>query len=241
MVIAMSKVVTIAMQDSHTNAVNDWTFTVYPFNELVAILNLENPKTAKDVINRVLNKFREHNPNVEHGWWDTSFENFIALGALFGVTINDIMFGGFHSQGSGASFTGTYEYKKGGLKAVMAEYPLDIQLHNIVRALQRVQRRNFYKLRVAITHRHSYTRFNAQAMAFDVVYKDTWCPPESADTDDDIGAALMDFANWIYNRLEDEYNYLISDEVLIEHIENNDYLFHANGVLYRPLEKHMME
>ena len=44
-----------------------------------------------------------------------------------------------------------------------------------------------------------------------------------------VREALRAFMQWIYTRLEAEYDYLQSDEVIIESIDANGYEFTANG------------
>ena len=99
-------------------------------------------------------------------WWsadldyDCIYEDAATIADLFGLDIRrtrktlmngghrydpTIYWSGFWSQGDGASFEGTYKYKKGALKAVKA-YCGDAEVHRIVNGLQDVQRRHFYKL-----------------------------------------------------------------------------------------------
>lgn len=47
--------------------------------------------------------------------------------------------------------------------------------------------------------------------------------------EDDVAEALRDLARWLYGKLEDEYDYLTSDETVDEAIAANGYSFTEDG------------
>jgi len=51
----------------------------------------------------------------------------------------------------------------------------------------------------------------------------------TADAEDEISESLRDLARWLYGRLEAEYDYLTSDEVVDEAIMANEYTFTGAG------------
>lgn len=157
--------------------------------------------------------------NATHDWYEFVFEDVITIGRLFGLNIDKIYFSGFWSQGDGASFEGDYCYKKGGLKAVKEYAPQDTELHGIVKALQNEQSKNFYRSTATITQQGRYCHENT--MLIDI---------ENGD-DDCFSYLLRDYACWIYKKLEAEYNYLTSEQQIIETIQANDYEFTENGDL----------
>lgn len=170
------------------------------------------------------NWYREESMHDE--WWDFVYTDAKQMASLIGIEIEDIYFSGFSSQGDGASFTGTYRYVKGGSKALKAEAPTDKELHRIADQLQAVQRQNFYRLYASVSHRGSY--LHSGHMSIDV--KDTEnCYRDLSDADEDITQLLRDFADWIYSKLNDEYDYLTSDEVVEESILANEYEFSEEG------------
>ena len=63
---------------------------------------------------------------------------------------------GFHSQGDGASFFGTYCHARGACKAIRAHAPRDDELHRIADELQAAQRGNFWQLTAAIRQQGRY-------------------------------------------------------------------------------------
>lgn len=125
-----------------------------------------------------------------------------------------------HVQGSGASFEGTYSYAKGCLKAVMNEWPTDTALHQIARDLVTLQKKYRYQARCTIT---SDSR-SVHKYSMDV---------EADGLADDDATALLetmrDFADWIYKRIEAEYDYRMTDENVDDAIRTNGYTFTADG------------
>jgi hypothetical protein len=81
-----------------------------------------------------------------------------AVGLMGGGTRQErcIWFSGFWSQGDGACFEGRYGYAKGARHTIRDHAPRDGELHRIAGALHAVQRRNFYQLHAAISHRDRY-------------------------------------------------------------------------------------
>lgn len=134
-----------------------------------------------------------------------------AIGLLFGLEINQLLYAGFWSQGDGASFTGKYRYTEGGLEAVKAYAPNDEELHEIIAQLPVIDDE------VSITQHGMYFHENSMQM----------------DTDNElVVTALKSYAKWIYKRLEDEYEYSQSRESMVAVIEANGYEFYEDGTLY---------
>lgn len=182
--------------------------TVYTFAEL--------SDSAKE---HARNEYREH--NLDHDWWDSVYDDTKTTGALFGLRIDNINFSDFWSQGDGASFAGTYYYQKGALKSVMEYAPKDTELHGIVSRLQDIQRKAFYGIYASTKQ----TRGNNMR-----VYVEHDTSRDVTESEEgDITSELNDFAHWIYSRLESEYEYLQSDEVIDEAL--NEYEFTQDGEL----------
>lgn len=175
--------------------------------------------------------------NVDYEWWDFLFDDVADIAELFGLDIRrtrveqvngkqhykpTIYFSGFSSQGDGACFEGRYSYQKGGLKAVMSHAPKDEELHRIVRDLQNLSRKNFYKVTFRTYHRGHYSHENC-------MYLENYEGAEQYE--DDFLEVMRDFARWVYSRLEAEYDYLTSEEQIIESIRSNEYEFTEEGEL----------
>ena len=137
-----------------------------------------------------------------------------------------IFYSGFWSQGAGACFEGTYEYKKGAYAAVKAHAPEDKELHEIVRQLQMAQAKNFYQ--VACTTKHSGHYYHSGCMSVEPEHGSN----SVVNDEDAFIQALREFADWIYKRLEDAWDYTVSDEHVDESMESNDYEFTEDGEVY---------
>ena len=136
-----------------------------------------------------------------------------------------VLWSGFWSQGDGASFEGSYSYSKGAKDAVKNYAHQDATLHAIVRRLQKVQARNFYRLEADITQSGRYV--HEITMRFDVSRTDD--RPVSEYDEEELSDCLRDFARWIYRALETEYEYQSSEEVTDELLEANGYEFDEDG------------
>lgn len=148
--------------------------------------------------------------NLEHyaphdDWAESVLDMAKAAGSIIGIDIDDIRFTGFWSQGDGASFTGSYEYKRGSVAAIRAEFPKAEKLHEIAETLAGVQRRNFYQLYASVTQSGRY--YHEMTMGVDVENKRNDYQHISDDTESAVTEAMRDFARWIYAALEREYEY----------------------------------
>lgn len=187
---------------------------VYPYSEL-----------ADEVKDLVLENLRDI--NVDYEWWVSSYDDIKEIGKLMGIDIDRIYFSGFSSQGDGACFEGSYEFKVGSVKAVMEYAPKDYKLHLIVKELQAVQRRYFYQVSAMVKQSGHY--MHEMCTSIDVGHNDfySYRLPEGAE--DGIKEGLRDFMRWIYRRLESEYEYLTSEEVVKDSIEANESEFTVDG------------
>ena len=164
-------------------------------------------------------------------WYESVFEDAKTIAKLMGITIDDINFSGFSSQGDGACFIGSYRYAKGGAKAVKDHAPQDARLHRIATALQDTQRRFGYKITASIVRgrgNHSHSR----SVDIEVDGPDTEGHGRNAallEAFDAVTELLRDFMDWIYRQLEAEYEYRTSEGACIEMAEANEYEWDENG------------
>lgn len=175
--------------------------------------------------------------------YDFVYEDAAAIADLLGIDIRQtrktlmggghrydptIYWSGFCSQGDGACFEGTYKYKKGSVKAVKG-YCGDKEVHRIAESLAEIQKRYSYKLTARMGRGHDSNFYShSGTMSVDVShYDDEYRDLGSAE--DEITQLMRDFADWIYKRLEEEYEYQTSDEVIAETCEANGYEFYEDG------------
>lgn len=206
--------------------------TVYKFDELT--------DKQKQV---AIDKYREN--NLDYEWYDGVYEAVEQAATILGIEIYQksvglmgggtiekpaIYFTGFSSQGDGACFEGDYNYAKGAVAAIKAEFPTDKTLHRIAADLQAVQAKEFYQLEATVTHNDRYYHYNSvdiEVYRADDQYRDLVDGSESG-----VIEALRNFCKWIYKSLNDEYDYLQSDEAIKETLEANDhYEFTESGVM----------
>jgi hypothetical protein len=136
-----------------------------------------------------------------------------------------IYYSGFWSQGDGACFEGTYNYKKGALKAC----PQDPELHRIIKGLQKVQKKHLYKLRAECTHRGHYNHSGCMQVE---VYHSEDEYRSIGESEQDITDLLRSFADWIYKQLEEAYEWENADEQVDANIIANEYTFTEDGVRF---------
>jgi len=198
------------------------------------------------IIEKTLYKFDELSDDAKEKareWYRSSdndrdfsyvIDDAVTIGAMLGIDINPtnkgygkrpaIYFSGFHSQGDGACFEGSYSYKNGALKAIQAYAPKDRELHAIAKQLQDLQRQHFYSLTAKMNHQGHY--YHSWCMRVEVNYSldDSRSLPENELTD-----LMRLFADWVYDKLQAEDEWFRSDECVDESILANEYEFNELG------------
>ncbi len=174
---------------------------------------------------------------LDYSWWEYLYEDFASVAEILGITLSEkpvplmngkcryepeIYFSGFYHQGSGSSFCGTYGYAKGAVARIKKYAPQDEELHRIAQGLQDVQRRHFYRLTADITSaRDHYIRVEVEDS--ENRYRDI------GEAEDGVRELMNDFNGWMFKCLQDEYEYLTSDEAVEESIVANEYEFDEYG------------
>lgn len=182
-------------------------------------------------------------------WWDAVYEDAVRMAAMLGIAIGstkqrtakgrcyestDIWFSGFCSQGDGASFTGQYEFKADAVKQVTEETN-DEELIRIATELtllqvtRRVLGLQPFSATVEASGRYSHSGgMNAAVSADD---DDGQAEDGSGiqDIEDEVTQLMRDFADWIYKNLEAEHDYLMSDEVVDQTLDDD--LFDEDGYM----------
>lgn len=169
---------------------------------------------------------RQRDINVDHEWWDCTYEDAKTIFELIGFTFNDekqpFYFSGFSSQGDGACINkASYSYNKGALRAIKDYAPQDTDLHQIVKALQELQRSAFYTGTASIYHSGHY--YHEQSMSID-----SECEKGMFDGSE-FEEIIVDLCCWLYKQLEDQYDYLTSEEAILETLQANEYEFDVDG------------
>lgn len=184
---------------------------------------------------------RHRDINVKHDWWVDVYADFHKVCSIIGVDadIGEPSFSGFASQGDGASFTGTYRaavwrgyagkppllFYETAPAEIRQHAPEDTELHRIADELCMLSR-IYFPLHISIKRFGRSSYVHEQTM-------DCYVEPMGDDPDDwaeevhahvqEQGTLLMrDLARWLYRTLEDEYDYLTSDEAVWGAILDNE-------------------
>ena len=150
----------------------------------------------------------------------------------------EIYFSGFYHQGSGSSFSGRWRAWEMNPDKLKSECPTDSELHRISNVL----------VECANEDGEMWADINAK--------RDTWINVDVHDGEtieeklneleyesneyrlllqsceqlsDSVVEALRDFNHWLYRQLQNEYEYLTSDEQVEDSIRANEYEFTEDG------------
>ncbi len=230
------------------------TKTVYRFDELLDLH--EQGKVSKRAVEKAREWLTEG--QTDHQWYDYLFELWRDALDQIGFTEAEIAFSGFWSQGDGASFTASVDMERlveffaSDIKANQSIEPVpgntkvhghdeDFRpwlVHKIGQRTSLVNSKFRRLLKVRdhldctvkrISHRYSHEntcQFDGEFRSWDEY------PRLQAFVEEFFGAAedlRKDLCRVIYGTLEEEFEYLTSDESLIETSEANDYTFDQSG------------
>lgn len=198
---------------------------------------------------RVIDDHRDVNVDgIE--WWDGVYMDAEHVAGLLGITVERIFFSGFWSQGDGACFTGLWDasdvQEPGAAHHVKEHAPQDEKLHEIAASIDDlIARASACTPSARISHRHgNYCHEHSVSIDVEGVLPDDydeWSDFERAvydaamkahnmDTfEDDVADVLRNFMCWVYRRLEDEHDYLTSDEHVAEWLSEQTTLYDENG------------
>lgn len=149
--------------------------------------------------------------------YETTFEDVKSLGKCLGITIIDIYFSGFNSQGDGACFDGSFTYNPQWQQQLTEYAPNEKSLIEMGERLEAE-----YKLLP--------TDFTGSVKHYGY-YQHKYCTDFDNESSDKLIAFIRDYMDYIYNQLEKEYNYQTSFESFVALAESNEFHFTDNGQL----------
>lgn len=202
---------------------------------------------------RVRDRHRAH--ALDYDWWEYTYEDAVQIGTLIGCEVGtrtvrahtgksydetDINFSGFCSQGDGACWSGYLDTGKlaGAVERVKAEAPQDTELHLIADMAERLHAliatlQVANRLTDGDTNRDWPEVEVGMRIIVDGRERSYSTKVNANDLPDDIETTanelVGDFAAWIYDQLEAESDYRLSDEVIDEAIKSNDPDFDEDG------------
>ena len=176
---------------------------------------------------------------VEDDWWDNVYEDAVRMAALLGIRISatshqtakgrvyqttDISFSGFWSQGDGACFEGQYQFRADAVEQVTQETN-DEELLRIANELTLLQvTRRVLGLEYVGANITSSTRSNTIDVELDAWDEDRDDDNEVyAEAEDTVAGLMRNFADWIYKQLEQEYDWLHSNECVDERLADDSF------------------
>lgn len=173
---------------------------------------------------------------LDYPWWDDAIYDAVEIGKILGIEISNrrgsehepaIYFSVFYSQGDGACFEGYYHYADMAHKKIRAYAPQDTCLHEIADNLLALQKRVWYSANASIRQEGRY--YHAYSMNINVDMHEDISSQIFNEVEEGIIECMRNFANWIYYRLQKEYEWLNSDEQVDDAIMCNEYLFTKDG------------
>jgi hypothetical protein len=183
---------------------------------------------------RLIKKY--HDINVEHvDWWDCTYDDFKARMADKHIGADDIRFSGFWSQGDGASFTGYILDNKAFFEAhdLSKEYPWITKLMGMggdfTLKIERTSHHyaHEYTIGVDLIFTTMFSQMIEYHQRDDLrsVIAERWdqhLDEEYASLTGVVAEIIRGYCRELYKQLEEEYNYLTSDEAVWESIEINE-------------------
>lgn len=180
---------------------------------------------------QLIKKYRDI--NVEHlDWWDCVYDNFREDMGVKGIEVQDMRFSGFWSQGDGASFTGYIKDNALFLKAheLTETYPWVTKLlemnGDFTLKIERTSHHYVHENTVSVDL--SFTDMFTHVMPRDDLRSaiaeqwDRLLDAEYETLADTATTIIRGHCHDLYQRLDEEYDYLTSDEAVWEAIESNE-------------------
>ena len=194
------------------------TITIFEYSELT-------PAAQK----KVLDKMRDW--QVDYDWYESELDYWKEKLDLIGFENAKIAFSGFYSQGDGASFTADINTEK--IFNTLAYCAKHYDDARVIDLAEKLYVNDGFKMTMKQTNsRYSHERTVSVNIDIDYRYRDNrFWGHIIEDFDYALDMLRIDLCHAIYKNLETEYDYLTSDEGIIEMIEANDYEFTINGEL----------
>lgn len=186
--------------------------------------------------------------NVHDGWWDPEFEGFKEDMKEIGLSVSNIYFSGFWSQGDGACFECTLDNSDKFIQYLIDHGALPTVVK--LKWLYKDQRYRDALSNLVVTTKQSGRYYHSGCMDIEVdfggqlfygqlfddqlyddndeVY-DMLTQEEYNELEKFITEDLKHKADELYKTLQEEYTYLTTTAAICEGLDNCDYKFWANG------------
>lgn len=206
-------------------------------------MNVEASFTFDQLSESAKDRVRSRN-EPDHEWWDGVYEDAVTIGALIGIEIGthgkraeiDIWFSGFWSQDNGCCYSGRLHIAllNGGVAKIKEHAPQDEVLHALAAEGETLYARiaaRLMEVRMLGGEYDEETQLDA-ILAIEghersyrtAVDPDAYTYSLASELEKLADAYVSAFADWIYEQLETEYEYLTSDEAILAREEMYDEL-----------------
>lgn len=150
------------------------------------------------------------------GWYESTIEDFcdnICPHLGLDVSYKDVAFSGFWSQGDGASFKGNFVLSDVNPETLKATVPTEVEIHQLVEELA-VLAEDHPNIQGEVSrypshYSHSNTMSTGYWSSEDGYYNEE--TEAFAAVEDTLINIFRQLADWLYNRLNENYDYYLAD------------------------------
>lgn len=180
--------------------------------------------------------------NIDTVWWDEDFDHFRTLCKSIGIEVDEIYFRGFYSQGDGSCFESTINVSAFVQSMEQLKDNQDNPLHGLNLAQCPTDRRVIDLIKNGKYIESSITTKTNHGYYYVHVHSTFYLNSQEGSKHNLIVAELQKFEEWaekilerlnkhLYENIERTYDYLISDNAVVEAIEANQYVFTHDGMM----------
>ena len=187
--------------------------------------------------------------NLVADWWDFTYDDFITICGLLGITVDKskMFFDGFYAQGNGSGFNAEVDFAKL-LKGIPTRHwrgyapklDFDFGWPDIDKRVLKLVQNGKIDMNARIISRTRdygvvvdlgvYPAFHP-VKNYDLIYS------ELEDLEKWLDGIAQTLNRFLFRQLQENYEYLTSDEAVTEAIEANEYTFTKDGRRAGRLEK----
>jgi hypothetical protein len=185
---------------------------------------------SEEAKQKAIENTRNKENYLDYEWWEFIYEDYKEKAKNLGFDVKRIYFSGFWSQGDGAMFE--YDRIDDKLRLEFIE-SLDISrmrkdwlVNNTYVSGKGVQRGHYYHEKCCC-HTIYWEVDNGDLHYSTLFYQ--WLESFQDDFENFVTDIYEDLCSELYKSLEKEYDYLMSDEQIAEHLEINEYEFTEEG------------
>lgn len=166
--------------------------------------------------------------NVDHEWWEYTYDEYKIEMQTKGITVDEMNFTGFYSQGDGASFTGRVD-----MIAFLKVHGLEEHFMGatffagqgelwaeITRGSSRYLHENSVSVNLIVDSYNNYEDDSTRYQVYETMQE--VMEHEVKDLEIEVEDICKGYMRDLYAKLRDEYEYLTSKEVIWETIVANE-------------------